>query len=256
MNDSGHSAASSPKPGAGDRAIPPTASAPDRSPDVSLELHDAGIPGYFCRCGHCGGEATFRAPYFGPLPSRFAIRCVVDCRRVRVFEFEGGSIADELTQLVPKYCVELSLRGRALREVADLLVGASELRLVAELAGGDPDTEDSALRGAAVHLRVGAETITAYCLALSIREQRTLRLGQMTSKVRAGKADRRLFPNSRQSFLDRLDWLTRLGDSAAHPVLENPHREIPPTGGNLAVGFDKIRDLLNCVRFRPRLQNL
>jgi hypothetical protein len=211
---------------------------------------------FICTCDHCNMQATFVAPALVPSATRFAVRCFLDCKRIRVFDFVDGEISAELGHVIPPYCKDLVIRGARLRELAESVVGASELRLVAELSGGDPDAEDSALRGAAIHLRVAAESAVAYALDLGIKQQRRLQLRDMKDRVKRGDASKRLKSGRQTDFLQELDWLRNLGDTAAHPLLKQISREIPATPGNLVKGFERLKTMLDCVEFRPALRGL
>jgi hypothetical protein len=39
-----------------------------------------------------------------------------------------------------------------------------------------------------------------------------------------------------------------LGDTAAHPLLQDPRNEVPPTRGNLERGFDEFDKIVDAVR--------
>jgi hypothetical protein len=174
-------------------------------------------------------------------PGAFTLRCVLDdCNRMRAFLFLKGKVNSELNSRRIRYYSAFKVEGDYLEAVADMIRDAVDLHLIGQM-NTDQAAKDAAYRGAAVHLRVAAELVAGgYILELDESKLRELSMGQLMTQIGKGRGDSRIKDGQRSTILTALDYLLKLGDTAAHPLLKDPKREVPPTRGNIGRGFDEF----------------
>jgi hypothetical protein len=159
-----------------------------------------------------------------------------------------GNIDLEILPLRLAYLQTLRLAGVPLELTAGLILGASELHLMGQM-NSDYDAKDGAYRGAAVQLRVAAELLASgYILRMKEADRRAASLGPLIGKIRKGFGWPRVRTGRRLTILSSLDYLLRLGDTAAHVVLRDPTRELPPTKGNVAKGFEEMEKIVDGLK--------
>ncbi|HYY92743.1 MAG TPA: hypothetical protein VE955_12215 [Candidatus Dormibacteraeota bacterium] len=170
----------------------------------------------------------------------FTLRCLLDdCNRMRAFYYLGGQVNSEVTVRDIPYYTMFKLQHGFLGNAADLIRDAIELHLVGQM-NTDAAAKDGAYRGAAVHLRVAAQLVAGYVMMMSESDLRNFNLSQLIGKLRKGQSWPRIREGQLSEVLSSLDYVLRLGDTAAHQYLKDPSREVPPTRGNLGIGFDEI----------------
>ena len=208
----------------------------------------AGQP-FVNACPHCSERTTLYAPMVSSRPGAFTLRCLLDnCNRARGFMYFKGNIDLEILPLRLAYLPKLRLAGGPLELTAGLILGAAELHLMGQM-NSYPDAKDGAYRGAAVQLRVAAELLASgYILRMKESDQRTTSLGPLIGKIRKGVGSSRVRRGRRLTILSSLDYLLRLGDTAAHVVLRDPTRELPPTKGNVTQGFEEMEKIVDGLK--------
>jgi len=169
---------------------------------------------------------------------------------MRAFHYLNGQVDLEiLGRAIPHYDT-MKLHPGILETAADLVRDAVDLHLIGQMNTG-AGARDAAYRGAAVHLRVAAQIfVGGYILGL---EQSRLRhrdhsLGPLIGKLRNRRGRSKIRKGKKHQVLESLDWILRLGDTAAHLLLEDANRELPPTRGNLEIGFDKFDNVIASVK--------
>lgn len=219
-----------------------------------------GTP-FLCSCRYCSDERMFFAPLWISKPSAFVTQCAAtDCSRSRAFDSVFGAISEELEGKSLPFVPKLKSKGGPLEEFADHVANAAELYTFG-LMNRDPNAKDAAFSGAAVHLRLAGEAIAGGYILGRTRQQRrdeTLRShlsalnGHRRRGVRATHGGQRrighhFVPGLRSSTIVSLDTICRLGDTAAHVLLRDPSRELPPTRMNLQKGFEAIEQIVGGI---------
>ncbi len=201
-------------------------------------------------CPNCRGTGDLFAPMLSERPGAFTLRCVLDdCNRMRAFFFLKGQVNSELTGRAIRYYEALKLKRGYLEAVADMLRDAVDLHLIGQM-NTDQAAKDAAYRGAAVHLRIAAELLAAgYILKMRESKIRESSLGPLITQVKKGDGDSRIKKGQRFIILRSLGYLLNLGDTAAHPLLSDPKREVPPTKGNIGRGFDEFDTMVDALIF-------
>jgi hypothetical protein len=146
------------------------------------------------------------------------------------------------------YYPKFKLQGGYLEAAVNLVRDAVELHLIGQM-NTDTSAKDAAYRGAAIHLRVAAQALIAgYVLQMDDQGIRDSTLGRLIGELGDGHGSSRIKKGQRSAVLSSLDYILRLGDTAAHPFLRDPARELPPTRGNIEIGFDKFDEVADAVR--------
>ncbi len=205
--------------------------------------------GHQTTCPHCQQAGELFAPMLSARPGAFTLRCLLDsCNRMRGFHYLDGHVDLEIVSRAVPYYQPLKLHHGYLEVVAGLVQDAVDLHLIGQM-NTDAAAMDAAYRGAAVHLRVAAQLLVAgYVLRLGESELRDFSLGPLIGKLRKGFGRSRIKKGRRPEVLSSLDYILRLGDTAAHQFLKDPDREVPPTRGNIEIGFDKFDNVVDAVR--------
>ncbi len=182
-------------------------------------------------------------------PGAFTLRCLLDsCNRMRAFRYMAGRVDLEVSGRSLPYYQALRLHHGHLETAVGLVRDAIDLHLIGQM-NTDATAMDAAYRGAAVHLRVAAQLLIAgYVLDMSDSELRDFSLGPLIGKVRKGFGWPRIKKGRRPEVLASLDYILRLGDTAAHQFLKDAQRELPPTRGNLEVGFDEFDRVVDAIK--------
>jgi len=184
-------------------------------------------------------------------PGAFTLRCLLDdCNRMRAFQYLNGRIDLELSGRGLPYYNEMKLHPGSLETAADLVRDAVDLHLMGQM-NTDAGAKDAAYRGAAVHLRIAAQIfVGGYIMGLDPNRlrQRGHSLGPLIGKLRKKVGRSKIRTGRKKIVLGSLDYILRLGDTAAHLLLEDETRELPPTRGNLEIGFDQFDKVIASVR--------
>jgi len=182
-------------------------------------------------------------------PGAFTLRCLLDsCNRMRAFHYLEGRVDLEISGRALPYYQALKVQHGQLETAVGLVRDAIDLHLIGQM-NTDPAAMDAAYRGAAVHLRVAAQLLVAgYVLGLSDSELRNFSLGPLIGKVRKGYGWPRIKKGRRSEVLSSLDLILRLGDTAAHQFLKDAGRELPPTRGNLEIGFEEFDRIVDAMK--------
>jgi len=190
------------------------------------------------------------APALSRKPSAFAMRCPLDgCTAVRAHEFKDGAIGPTINRWRESYLEQLRLQRGVLELVADLVSGAIELHLWGQ-TNLDTSAKDPAYRGAAIHLRVALEAILGgYVLDLPEPVRRRTKLNVMIRRIEGGRYARsKIRAGHRETLVTAVKFLRDLGDTAGHPLLTKPEREIPATRGKVAEGLESFQKVVESLR--------
>ena len=205
-------------------------------------------PAHECECPYCKGVGELFAPMVSTRPGAFTLRCLLDdCNRMRAFFYLKGQVNSERTGRGIRYYSTFKQQSGYLESAADLIRDAVDLHLIGQM-NTDPGAKDAAYRGAAVHLRVAAHVLVGYVMKLDESKLRGFNLGALIGKVREGYGWPRIKKGQRSMLLSSLDYILKLGDTAAHPFLKDPGREVPPTRGNLEIGFDEFDKIVGALK--------
>ena len=179
---------------------------------------------YKTRCDYCGREIEIVPPYETDHASYFWALCPYDdCGKpTKLFFFKGRITSKKPSiQFIPSKAIPID--DRLMRDIIGVVKEGTENEYMEHR------------KGAAVIYRVAAEML-ALGKVLEQKMDGSVQLMGFASalkSIKSGKGRKDLSGRNKSELVNHLQYVKNLGDTSAHPVINNRDRAIQPVPSNL-----------------------